>query len=180
MSLLQNFNAAADVMESLADQLNTPKGHQFSFDRESNYRWVVGHKGRFGTSVSGFINMTKRDVKNPQQIGVEIRIFPLKTQAHLFVTQGPQYNFMSKSLFDQGSKEPFVYAESFDELGEEIVARVNRALARGKLAGQNEPLNPIEVPADNQPRSILDGIAGEDVPEGGGSDEDTEVSQMQM
>lgn len=142
------FDQVANHMETLAQQLSLPPGHRFSFDRRYAEHWIMGHQGRFGCNMSAYIRREPSDMYAPDQIDVEVRVFlreaPERKESMLFVTHGPQYNFLSKSLLSS-DKEPFVYADDWDALFSEVVARVNRALARAPNLAESLISSPAET-----------------------------------
>lgn len=135
--LREPVDAAADMLEQLATQLELPEGHRYLFDRTYETTWDAGSHGG---KLSAYINPPGADPKDAP-FKAEIRVFLDEPRAILFAhTRYPGDAPFSGDHFSEDNR-PFVKSNSYDGLMSQI---------RDKLAPILEAVanpNPLSTPA---------------------------------
>lgn len=129
-----------EVFTDAYKKLNIPDEYSFRFDVERDIRDIASFHGN---QLSAYIGLYGKDTERvPDQLAVELRVFLDSPRAHVFATKGPRFFDQNVSLL-QG-KEPFVYAESYEELAYDLVTLFNEKilsradLDKAEIASQSE------------------------------------------
>lgn len=84
----------------------------------------------FTRNESVHIRLEAPDMYDADQFYVEFRMFPHECHAHLFMSYGPQHNFIAKDLLRD--REAFVYAETPDQMAQMLIERFKIGMARAQ------------------------------------------------
>ena len=84
----------------------------------------------FTGNESIHIRLEAPDMYDADQFYVEFRMFPHECHAHLFMSYGPQHDFIAKDLLRD--REAFVYAETPDQMAQMLIERFKIGMARAQ------------------------------------------------
>lgn len=130
-ALLEQIIARAQQLGALAmrsfdarftDKLLCAPPYEIRHDLQHDLRWI---ETAGANHSSLYLNNPTVDMYEAEQLSCEFRIFLDSPRAHLFLTYGQQYEFRSTSLL-QG-KQPFVYADTYEQLSDKLVSLYNEA-----------------------------------------------------
>lgn len=96
--------------------------YEIRHDLQHDLRWI---ETAGANHSSLYLKNPTVDMYEPEQLACEFRIFLDSPRAHLFLTYGQQYEFRSTPLLE--GKQPFVYADTFDELSQKVICLYNEA-----------------------------------------------------
>lgn len=108
--VMQHFN------QTFIDHLELPSPYVATHDVASDLRWIQTNGSR---SSSIYIGNPTVDIKEPDQLGAEFRIFLDRPRATLFISYGPQYNFLSQTLVND--EQRFLSAPTYLELAQKVM-----------------------------------------------------------
>lgn len=136
-NIQENALSVGSILNESYKKLNLPAGYGLRVDLAKDIRWIEVNQGNHLSAYVRLIGDDTDYVEN--QVDVEFRVFlDDKPHATLFAEKGPRFFGKSENIVRDN---PFLYAETFEKLAEDIVLVFNEKIITHALAPKKETPN---------------------------------------